>query len=43
MEALTAASPARRYQVGMDGKAAKIVNLLPHAWQDWIHKKVMGF
>ena len=43
VEAVTSANPARRYQIGLDGKAAKIVNLLPHAVQDWIHKKVMGF
>lgn len=40
--ALTASNPARRYQVGIDCKGARIVGMLPHAVQDWIQRKVLA-
>lgn len=42
MDALTSPVPARRYQVGIDCKGARIVGMLPHALQDWIQRKVLG-
>lgn len=41
-DALTAPRPARRYQVGVDCKGARIVGMLPHAIQDWIQRKVLA-
>jgi NAD(P)-dependent dehydrogenase (short-subunit alcohol dehydrogenase family) len=38
--ALTARKPRRRYRVGIDGKAAGVISVLPFAMQDWIQRKI---
>jgi NAD(P)-dependent dehydrogenase (short-subunit alcohol dehydrogenase family) len=42
IHAFTASRSARRYQVGADAKAARVISLLPHGVQDWIQRKVLG-
>ena len=42
IRALTVTRPARRYPVGMDAKAARILGMLPAALRDWVQRKTFG-